>query len=162
MRREIDLGSPVSGYPITFAADGRQYVAVSTAAAANASIDLRMPRSRGRASATICSCSACRDARRLPGASRCMQDCLQTTGDSSRRLLVFDRPRTGVVPAGAAVDAAGASNLAARFPSRAAIPIAAATTVPMIAFVSFVIFPTLPVCPRGRNTLVRFGCTTDL
>jgi alcohol dehydrogenase (cytochrome c) len=27
---EIDLGSPVSGHPITFAVDGRQYVAVST------------------------------------------------------------------------------------------------------------------------------------
>jgi alcohol dehydrogenase (cytochrome c) len=27
---EIDLGSPVSGYPITFAVDGKQYVAVAT------------------------------------------------------------------------------------------------------------------------------------
>jgi alcohol dehydrogenase (cytochrome c) len=27
---EINLGSPISGYPITFAVDGRQYVAVST------------------------------------------------------------------------------------------------------------------------------------
>jgi alcohol dehydrogenase (cytochrome c) len=27
---EINLGSPVSGYPVTFAVDGRQYVAVST------------------------------------------------------------------------------------------------------------------------------------
>jgi len=27
---EIDLGSPVSGHPVTFAVDGRQYVAVST------------------------------------------------------------------------------------------------------------------------------------
>jgi alcohol dehydrogenase (cytochrome c) len=27
---ETNLGSPVSGFPITFAADGRQYVAVST------------------------------------------------------------------------------------------------------------------------------------
>jgi alcohol dehydrogenase (cytochrome c) len=27
---ETDLGSPVSGYPITFAVDGKQYVAVST------------------------------------------------------------------------------------------------------------------------------------
>ena len=39
---EINLGSPVSGYPITFALDGRQYVAVSTGTAANASINLRM------------------------------------------------------------------------------------------------------------------------
>ena len=39
---EINLGSPVSGYPITFAVDGRQYVAVSTGTAGNASINLRM------------------------------------------------------------------------------------------------------------------------
>ena len=39
---EINLGSPVSGYPITFAVDGRQYVAVGTGTAANASINLRM------------------------------------------------------------------------------------------------------------------------
>ena len=39
---EINLGSPVSGYPITFAVNGRQHVAVSTGTAANASINLRM------------------------------------------------------------------------------------------------------------------------
>ena len=39
---EINLGSPVSGYPVTFAVDGRQYVAVGTGTAANASINLRM------------------------------------------------------------------------------------------------------------------------
>ncbi|MEO2194996.1 MAG: PQQ-binding-like beta-propeller repeat protein [bacterium] len=39
---QINLGSPVSGYPITFAVDGRQYVAVSTGTAGNASINLRM------------------------------------------------------------------------------------------------------------------------
>jgi alcohol dehydrogenase (cytochrome c) len=27
---EINLGSPVSGYPVSFAVDGKQYVAVST------------------------------------------------------------------------------------------------------------------------------------
>ena len=27
---EINLGSPVSGFPITYAVDGRQYVAAST------------------------------------------------------------------------------------------------------------------------------------
>jgi alcohol dehydrogenase (cytochrome c) len=27
---DVNLGSPVSGYPITFAANGKQYVAVST------------------------------------------------------------------------------------------------------------------------------------
>ena len=27
---EVNLGSPVSGYPATFAVDGKQYVAVST------------------------------------------------------------------------------------------------------------------------------------
>ena len=26
---EIDLGSPVSGFPVTYAVDGRQYVAIS-------------------------------------------------------------------------------------------------------------------------------------
>ena len=39
---EINLGSPVTGYPITFAVDGRQYVVASTGTAANASINLRM------------------------------------------------------------------------------------------------------------------------
>ncbi len=39
---EVNLGSPVSGYPITFAVEGQQYVAVSTGTAANASINLRM------------------------------------------------------------------------------------------------------------------------
>ena len=34
---EINLGSPVTGFPISFAADGRQYVAVSTGSAATAS-----------------------------------------------------------------------------------------------------------------------------
>ncbi len=35
---EINLGSPVTGFPITFAVDGRQYVAVSTGTAASASV----------------------------------------------------------------------------------------------------------------------------
>ena len=34
---EINLGSPVTGFPITYAVDGRQYVAVSTGSAATAS-----------------------------------------------------------------------------------------------------------------------------
>ena len=34
---EINIGSPVTGFPITFAVDGRQYVAVSTGNAATAS-----------------------------------------------------------------------------------------------------------------------------
>ncbi len=33
---EINLGSPMTGYPITYAVDGRQYVAVSTGTAASA------------------------------------------------------------------------------------------------------------------------------
>ena len=39
---EINLGSPVTGYPITYAVDGRQYLAVSTGTAANAGIFLRL------------------------------------------------------------------------------------------------------------------------
>ena len=39
---EINLGSPVTGYPITFAAGGRQYVAVSTGSAAQSSTQLRI------------------------------------------------------------------------------------------------------------------------
>ena len=39
---EINLGSPVTGYPISFAVDGRQYVAVSTGSAAQASTQLRI------------------------------------------------------------------------------------------------------------------------
>ena len=34
---EINLGSPVTGFPISYAVDGRQYVAVSTGNAATAS-----------------------------------------------------------------------------------------------------------------------------
>ena len=34
---EINLGSPVTGFPITYAVDGRQYVAVSTGFPATAS-----------------------------------------------------------------------------------------------------------------------------
>ena len=33
---EINLGSPVTGFPITYAVDGRQYVAVSTGVAGTA------------------------------------------------------------------------------------------------------------------------------
>ena len=39
---EVNLGSPVTGYPITYAVDGRQYLAVSTGSAANAGIFLRL------------------------------------------------------------------------------------------------------------------------
>jgi alcohol dehydrogenase (cytochrome c) len=39
---EINLGSPVTGYPISFAAGGRQYVAVSTGSAAQSSTQLRI------------------------------------------------------------------------------------------------------------------------
>ena len=39
---EINLGSPVSGFPISFAVDGRQYVVASTGTSANAGINLRM------------------------------------------------------------------------------------------------------------------------
>ena len=39
---EINLGSPVTGSPISFAVDGRQFVAVSTDTAAQASTNLRM------------------------------------------------------------------------------------------------------------------------
>ncbi len=39
---EINLGSAVTGYPIRFAADGRQYIAVSTGSAAQASTQLRI------------------------------------------------------------------------------------------------------------------------
>ncbi len=39
---EVNIGSPVTGYPITYAVDGRQYLAVSTGTAANAGIFLRL------------------------------------------------------------------------------------------------------------------------
>jgi alcohol dehydrogenase (cytochrome c) len=35
---EINLGSPVSGFPMTYAVDGRQYVAVSTGVSGNSMI----------------------------------------------------------------------------------------------------------------------------
>ena len=34
---ETNLGSPVSGYPVTFAVDGKQYVAVTTGPSGEAS-----------------------------------------------------------------------------------------------------------------------------
>ena len=39
---EINLGSPVTGFPITYAVDGRQYVAVSTGTAGTASGFIRL------------------------------------------------------------------------------------------------------------------------
>ena len=39
---ETNLGSPVSGYPITFAVDGKQYVAVATGPSGEASSTLRL------------------------------------------------------------------------------------------------------------------------
>jgi alcohol dehydrogenase (cytochrome c) len=39
---EVNLGSPVSGYPITFAVDGKQYVAVATGTSGEASSTLRV------------------------------------------------------------------------------------------------------------------------
>ena len=39
---ETNLGSPVSGYPITFAVDGKQYVAVATGPSGEANSTLRL------------------------------------------------------------------------------------------------------------------------
>ena len=39
---EVNLGSPVTAFPITYAVDGRQYVAVSTGSSATTSSFLRM------------------------------------------------------------------------------------------------------------------------
>ena len=39
---EVNLGSPVTGYPITYAVDGRQYVAVSTGRSATTTSFLRL------------------------------------------------------------------------------------------------------------------------
>ena len=39
---EMNLGSPVSGYPITFAVDGKQYVAVITGPSLVANSDRRL------------------------------------------------------------------------------------------------------------------------
>ncbi len=39
---EINLGSPVTGFPITYAVDGRQYIAVSTGTAGTASGFMRL------------------------------------------------------------------------------------------------------------------------
>ena len=43
---EINLGSPVSGFPIAYAVDGRQYVAVSTGTSGTASGCSDSPRQR--------------------------------------------------------------------------------------------------------------------
>ena len=39
---EINLGSPVSGFPVSYAVDGRQYLAVSTGGAATTPSFLRL------------------------------------------------------------------------------------------------------------------------
>ncbi len=39
---EINLGSPITGFPITYAVDGRQYVAVSTGATGTTNAQSRM------------------------------------------------------------------------------------------------------------------------
>ena len=39
---EVNLGAPVTGYPVTYAVDGRQYVAVSTGSASSSSGFLRL------------------------------------------------------------------------------------------------------------------------
>ena len=39
---EINLGSPVSGFPVSYAVDGRQYVAVSTGGAATTASFLQL------------------------------------------------------------------------------------------------------------------------
>ncbi|MCY3969779.1 MAG: PQQ-binding-like beta-propeller repeat protein, partial [Acidobacteria bacterium] len=39
---EVNLGAPVTGYPITYAVDGTQYVAVSTGISATTSSFLRL------------------------------------------------------------------------------------------------------------------------
>ena len=39
---EINIGSPVTGFPITYAVDGRQYVAVSTGSAGTTSAQIRL------------------------------------------------------------------------------------------------------------------------
>ena len=56
---EINLGSPVTGYPVTFAVNGKQYVAVSTGPSlvALGATGLHPSSSRGRR--TRCSCLRC-------------------------------------------------------------------------------------------------------
>ena len=41
---EINLGSPVTGFPISYAVDGTQYIAISTGTAGNANTQLSMTR----------------------------------------------------------------------------------------------------------------------
>ena len=39
---EVNLGSPITGFPITYAVDGRQYVAVSTGIAGTTAAHMRL------------------------------------------------------------------------------------------------------------------------
>ena len=59
---ETDLGSPVSGYPITFAVGGKQYVAVMTGPSLVAATSRRVDAgaARRRRAAHVSSCSRCR------------------------------------------------------------------------------------------------------
>lgn len=42
MSREVNLGSAVTGFPMTYAVDGRQYVAVSTGTSLNSTMQGRL------------------------------------------------------------------------------------------------------------------------
>ena len=57
---EINLGSPITGFPVTYAVGGRQYVAVSTGQSLTSAMFNRMDTgAAGRATATRCSSSRC-------------------------------------------------------------------------------------------------------
>ncbi len=58
---EMNLGSPVSGYPITFAVDGKQYIAAVTGPSLAANSDGRLAPELSRATHRTCSSSRCPD-----------------------------------------------------------------------------------------------------
>ena len=61
---EVNLGSPITGFPITFAVDGRQYVAVSTGSSRTVVYFAPLTPELRRASGTTCSSLPCRTERR--------------------------------------------------------------------------------------------------
>ena len=66
---EMNLGSPVTGYPITFAVDGKQYVAVSTGPSLVAGATNRLTPEIRPAMRTRCTCSRCRRRAAIAGST---------------------------------------------------------------------------------------------
>ena len=66
---EINLGSPLTGFPVTYAVDGKQYVAVSTGTSLTSGAFNRLTPELRPAAGIRCSSSRCLEPRRHGHAS---------------------------------------------------------------------------------------------